>query len=245
MAEGAELVPVDSFEGLVNFRDLGAIPVDRGVIRPGVLLRSDSVVFATVADADRLVRALGLRTVVDLRDTPEVEAFGRGPLEDTDVGYIHLPIGDVKESSTRPEMYLAMAAEAGPRIADLIRSIGAGELTPMVVHCQIGVDRTGTVTALLLGLVGASDEAISADYAVSAVASVALRERARARRVALGLQQMPDSYYDAWTPRSDIMAETLRLLREEWGGFEGWARTYGLTDSDIAALRAVLVAPDS
>jgi protein tyrosine/serine phosphatase len=239
-------VPTDAFEGLVNFRDLGDTPVSGGgVIRPGVLLRSDSVVFATVADADRLVHALGLRTVVDLRDAPEVEAFGRGPLEGADVAYIHLPIGDVKAAIDRPDMYVRMAAEAGPRIAGLIRRIGSEDLAPLVVHCQIGVDRTGIVSALLLGLVGVTDDVISADYAVSAMAAQALRERARERRRALGLPQMPESYYDAWTPRPEIMAETLRLLRLRWGGFEGWARAYGLSDDDIAALGAVLVASDT
>ena len=59
-----------TFEGLVNFRDLGGTPVDGGVIRPGVLLRSDSVVFRDRGGCGSAGRALGLRTVVDLRDTP-------------------------------------------------------------------------------------------------------------------------------------------------------------------------------
>jgi protein-tyrosine phosphatase len=234
-------VPDGAFEGLVNFRDLGDTPVHSGAIRPGVLLRSDSVGYATIADADRLVRQLRLRTVVDLREAAEVASFGRGPLENADVGYIHMPIGDIKDAKTRPEMYLRMATVAGHSIADLIRRIGQDSLTPMVIHCHIGVDRTGIVTALLLGLVGASREVICADYAVSALAAAALRERARARRNELGLSPMPDSYYDAWTPRPEIMAETLGLLDSELGGFDGWASGYGLSQDDITALRAVLV----
>ena len=71
LGEGAVVAPVARgyvFEGLVNFRDLGGIAADGGTMRPGRLFRSDSLNYATEADAARLVEA-GLATIVDLRDT--------------------------------------------------------------------------------------------------------------------------------------------------------------------------------
>ena len=38
-----------------------------------------------------------------------------------------------------------------------------------------------------------------------------------------------------------MMARTLELVRERWGGMDGWARSFGLTDRELAALRARLV----
>ncbi len=229
-------------EGLANFRDLGGTPVAGGrTIGTGVLFRSDSVAYATVADADALVGRLGLRTVVDLRDVPEVAAFGRGPLEAHPVGYRNVPIGDVGSAGTRPEQYASMLRVHGTAIVATIRDLAGDGFAPALIHCQIGCDRTGIVVAAILSLIGVADADICVDYARSSRASSAIRERSRDRRTALGLPQMPDSYYDEWEPSASVMAEAITLVEREWGGFDGWARAHGLTASDQAALRSILV----
>jgi hypothetical protein len=37
-----------------------------------------------------------------------------------------------------------------------------------------------------------------------------------------------------------MMATTLDRIRATWGGSEGWARAYGLSAADLAALRAAM-----
>jgi hypothetical protein len=241
-------VTVGSLTGLVNFRDLGGWAVTGGGrTRHGVVFRSDSLSYATDADAAHLRHELRMRTIVDLRDLPEVAEFGRGPFARAPIGsapieYVSLPCGDVGVTSdTRPAYYVGVLERHGPAFAGLVRTLAAAPATPAVVHCHIGCDRTGTVAALLLGLAGVADDDICTDYARSSRASDTIRERSQARRTALGLPVMDRAYYDAWEPRADIMADTLALVAARWGDLYGWAATYGVTDADIAAWRTVFV----
>ena len=91
------------------------------------------------------------------------------------------------------------------------------------MHCHIGCDRTGVVSAMLLGLAGVSDDEICVDYARSTRASAAIRERAEDRRRHLGLPLMGPAYYDAWEPRPETMAAALDLVAREWRDMSGWA----------------------
>lgn len=233
-----------SFEGLVNFRDLGGLPVaGGGQVRSGVLFRSDALCYATEADADHLMHALSLKTVIDLRDDREVAEFGRGPIESMSVGYLSVPIGDVPEYDTRPDFYVAVLAQYGEALAGLIRALAAPGTLPAIVHCHVGCDRTGVTSAAVLSLVGVANADIASDYARSRRANDAIRDRSRERRRILGLPQMDDAYYERWDPRADVMAATLDLIHERWGGMAGWANTAGLTPADLAALRSALVEP--
>jgi protein-tyrosine phosphatase len=75
--------------GTFNGRDLGGLPtVDGRTTAAGRLLRTDTLQELTSDDVQWL-KTLGLRTVIDLRTPFEVEREGRGPLEDTDVGYFN------------------------------------------------------------------------------------------------------------------------------------------------------------
>jgi protein-tyrosine phosphatase len=68
-------------QGAVNVRDLGGLPTrDGGLTRPGRVLRADNLQGLTAADVRHLVGDLGVRTVIDLRTTVEVEKEGPGPL---------------------------------------------------------------------------------------------------------------------------------------------------------------------
>ena len=243
--EGVVVAPVARgyvFEGLVNFRDLGGIPTGGGTIRPGRLFRSDSLSYATESDAAQLVDA-GLATIVDLRDTVEVDGFGRGPLASAPITYIGLPCTDSTPAESRSEYYARLLKIQGPALADLVRRLAVPGSMPALVHCHIGCDRTGIVSALLLGLAGVSDEDICADYARSTRSSQAIRQRAEDRRRHLGLPLMGQAYYDAWEPRPETMAAALDLVAREWRDMSGWATAFGLAADDVAALRAALVDP--
>lgn len=55
----------ERLEAIVNFRD--AASVSGGRVKPGLLYRSGHCLGSTEADADLLLRELGIKTVLDLR----------------------------------------------------------------------------------------------------------------------------------------------------------------------------------
>jgi protein-tyrosine phosphatase len=68
-------------EGAANVRDLGGLPTeDGGTTRRGLAYRSDNLQGLTPRDVRRLVGDLGVRTIIDLRTSVEVEREGPGPL---------------------------------------------------------------------------------------------------------------------------------------------------------------------
>ncbi len=77
------LVPLD---GPANFRDIGGYETDHGrMVRTGRLFRADSLSYMSDADVLHVTEVLGLRTVVDLRASHEVERFTHGPLAELHV----------------------------------------------------------------------------------------------------------------------------------------------------------------
>src|SRR5580658_1832243 len=71
------VMPWIDLEGAVNVRDLGGLPTDDGgETVTGRLLRADNLQDLSPSDVRRLVRDLGLTTVVDLRSSAELAAEG-------------------------------------------------------------------------------------------------------------------------------------------------------------------------
>jgi protein-tyrosine phosphatase len=225
------------FENLYNFRDLGGL----GPVRPRRLYRSDSVAYASAADAALLVGELGLATVVDLRGEREVARYGRGPL---DVAYVAVPVTDLERYGSRAEYYVGVLAERGGPLADVLRRLAEPGALPALIHCEAGCDRTGVLAAVILDLAGVPDADICADFAATAAAVGRINERLARNAAAHGeVWPRPDDRDGLdWHPTAAMMAETLRLMRSRWGSAEGWARAYGLTTADLAALRHALTA---
>src|ERR1700684_1849995 len=80
-------------EGAVNVRALGGLPTDDGgQTVTGRLLRADNLQELSPSDVTRLVRDLGLTTVVDLRSSAELASEGPAPLDDVPgVRHTHHP----------------------------------------------------------------------------------------------------------------------------------------------------------
>jgi protein-tyrosine phosphatase len=230
-------------EGCLNFRDLGGYPTADGrQVRWRQLFRSDALHHLTDRGVARFSDELGIRHVVDLRSTDELESNGRGPLSNTPAIFHHLPLfdGAITEGQRAgadvglADRYFLMAEFAKAPIARVVDTLAHAD-GPAVYHCAAGKDRTGVISAILLGLLGVRDEVIVADYAATQQQLDAIIERLLSTE---GYQEMLEVLpEDTMTAEPETMISLLDQIQSAYGSMEGYAREIGLDDAVLAALR--------
>ena len=236
------------FGVLFNFRDAGghALP-GGGSVRRGRLYRADSLHRLTAEDHEAFA-ALGVRTVIDLRRPREVARDGRVP-EFPGLGYWHIH-PEHREWDETPyeeqhgharylaDRYLDLTEEGAAGLADVVKLIADPVAAPVLVHCVAGKDRTGVVCALTLGALGVPDEAIATDYALSTEGSA--RFTAWVKQAVPDQHDLPAAYLAA---PAEAMLLFLADLRARYGSVTRYLHHAGLTEADLATLRAHLIAP--
>lgn len=233
-------------DGCLNFRDVGGYPTSDGrTVRWRQVFRSDALHHLTRQDVAHLREAIGLGTVIDLRSTAELRSEGRGPLAQEPVAFHHLPLYDGQEvrSSATTDMtlmdrYFLLAEFAKQPIARVISTLAASE-APAVYHCAAGKDRTGVVSAVLLGVLGVPEAVIVADYAATRENLDAIVERLMSTE---GYQEMLSALPpDTMHAEPETMAGFLTRLHDAYGSMAGYARAAGVSDEAIDGLRARLL----
>ena len=232
--------------GTYNVRDVGGYrTLDGGITRAGMLLRSDSL-HGLDDPGQRRLASLGLRTVVDLRDPGERQRFPSPPWPGG-VRTVHAPLSGAVDASipTGPEWSLADAYLAfianGDRVSDAVRALAAPGAMPVLVHCMAGKDRTGVIVALVLAAVGVPDELVIADFAASGLfLGATWRRDAVARAVARGVGV--DRARQVIECRPEHMTAVLDELRRRYGGAGPYLEAQGVSDTELARLRAAIVA---
>ncbi|ALJ21630.1 tyrosine-protein phosphatase [Microbacterium sp. No. 7] len=235
----------------VNLRDLGGTPVAGTVVRPGVAIRTDDLSIVTPEYADALV-ADGLTAVIDLRSPQEAGITGRGPLGAHAVSYHHLPLmSNVGEGMDRErpvldhaamgEMYVGMVENAAPQLVTAL-SVIAHTPGTAAFHCAAGRDRTGVLAAMLLLVLGASDETIVEDYARTGPHMPAIVERTRTVMqpllLSLGFDLEKQGTVDFGEGSMDVsMHILLSRLRDRHADPLAPLRRAGLSDDTTALLR--------
>jgi protein-tyrosine phosphatase len=56
-------------------------------------------------------------------------------------------------------------------MAEALRILATADSPPLVIHCASGKDRTGLLAAIVLSLLGVSDDDIAADFALTGLAA--------------------------------------------------------------------------
>lgn len=235
------------FEGCFNFRDIGGYrTADGRQVRWGRYFRAGRQDRMTAQDLERL-RALGIRTQVDLRRPEEARDQGRGPLATFGAAYHNVAVipeggtetlsrlvGDTGISGRRYLGYLEFGPESWRRLFELFAS---GDCPPLVVHCTAGKDRTGVATAFLLSVLGVERAVIEADYLLTnrdVPRQVAFLEAANALPEGMTHEAL---MHLAAVPET-AMGDFLDGLEARWGGPLGYLRAIGIGDDTMEAVRA-------
>ena len=160
-----------SVGGVINVRDLGGWKTADGKrVKQGMLFRTsaldyyneDEKVMKPLVDADgikTLTDTLGIRTEIDLRvdhdgdrgyppEGKTESVLGRG------VNYLHCPI------LLGAENYLSSIDS----LRAIFETLADESNYPITYHCAVGADRTGSVSYLILGLLGVPYADMMRDY---------------------------------------------------------------------------------
>jgi protein tyrosine/serine phosphatase len=230
------------WDGCFNVRDLGSLRTSDGrTTRRGAIVRADSLDRLTPVGWSAL-KAHGIRTIVDLRNDDELGTSA--DKRQADVNFKHVPVDDLADASFwgywssgpqfgTPLYYRPFLERKPERCAAAVAAVARADPGGVVIHCGGGRDRTGLVTLLLLGLVGAEPDEIASDYELS-------YERMRLLYTELGEEDqgpMIQEYLKG--EKTSARAIILDILAAV--DVKSSLLNAGLTHDDVSAIRARLL----
>jgi protein-tyrosine phosphatase len=232
--------------GTYNVRDIGGYgTLDGRTTRWGILFRADGL-HRLPPDAQRQLHGQGVKTVIDLRRSDELEAAPNVFADSSQVTYHHLsllidtPPVVVENLRSLIETYRTILDERQEQVRTVLSTFAAPDGLPGVVHCTAGKDRTGVIVALMLGLCGVPHDTIVADYALTATyLGEGFMEETRQRVLKRGFTW--EHYQPLVTCPPENMAATLHHLDTTYGGFEAYADRIGLAQEQVHRLRKALL----
>ncbi|TFD09376.1 tyrosine-protein phosphatase [Cryobacterium sp. TMT1-66-1] len=234
-----------NWNGYFNARDLGGLPTP--------LSTTGSTVFKRVARGPRRemltdsgwaeARQWGLSTVVDLRCMHEVGGREGDPVIDnfthSSLVIVSAPTEDQDNPAFRevcfpildsPEYWRHNWRILPNLVRETMQAIANAE-TGVLIHCSAGRDRTGMISALLLGNAGVSPDDVAGDYAesVRAMAGAKTHAPTHDRQASWSVTEA-----DQW------IAETASIVREAAANTDAVFDTIGLSQDERSRLRELL-----
>ena len=159
-------------EGVSNSRDIGGyITVDGKRIKQGMVYRSAKLDDITELGKHTLVNILGVKTDLDLRGSRKTDGSGNVYSDPKDATH---PVKELNHITVACPWYYS--GENGiwyddfnkEEFRDAIKVFADPDNYPIIFHCSLGRDRTGTLAIVLEGLLGLDENTIMMEYELSA-----------------------------------------------------------------------------
>jgi protein-tyrosine phosphatase len=242
-------IPLD---GAHNVRDLGGYPSRLGgTVRWDRLFRADRLDGLTPTDLD-VIAGLELAVVYDLRTSEEREEAPDG------LPSLHVPIlsrvvanlADLDFASIvdhdhgvrfMTDVCIGMLRHAARELGGIVFTLADPARTPMMFHCTAGKDRTGVVAAVILEVLGVDRESVLDDFELTARYHRPEAGSAAFQRL-LGRGIGPEAASGLMGAPRSMMADTLTVLDEEYGGVDRYLIEQGGVERDaLESIRTSLL----
>lgn len=231
-------------DGLFNMRDLGGFRAGDQTTKWQTLYRSDALDRVTQQGREQFA-ALGIATIVDLRDDSERQlALTALPGVTIVPSPILQGINDsIRDPGITIEAFYAwLVREHGTNYVNALRQVTNALNTPVLVHCTAGKDRTGTLVAMALLSIGVDRDDVLHDYSQSEHHLAGeWADRHRANFLQAGYTLTPNLERLLARSPAETLDETLTLLETEHGSVPEYLRAHGMREPDFQHLAASLL----
>jgi protein-tyrosine phosphatase len=146
-------------DGTMNVRDIGGWPNKDGkTIRQGIFYRSAAF------DGDYPVTPLGLSQLFSLGIVCEIDLRRSDENPQIVMPWLLHYVRPMTGSGDGVGKYLDGLQNTQGPVRDIFRAMADTQNYPMVLHCHVGADRTGTIAALVEALLGCSEQQMGLDF---------------------------------------------------------------------------------
>jgi len=228
---------------LVNFRDLGGLRTAEGkTVKHNRLLRSAQPVKLSADDVEML-RTHNLKSIVDFRTTHETTT---DPIDTIDgVSYNHIDImGKNGAQAADPNTWMKMLSQdlnavelqfietykefavsesSREGYGEFLRVCANLEDGAILFHCAAGKDRTGLAAAIILRLLGVSEDEIHSDYlkTMEFQEQIATPHIEKAKVAGMTEKQL-ESMKVLMGVKKEFLSAALSIAVEQYGSFENY-----------------------
>ncbi|MDG3016760.1 tyrosine-protein phosphatase [Speluncibacter jeojiensis] len=255
-------------QGAHNARDIGGYATSNGrMVRWGKVFRSDSLSKLT-ADDDRALADASVKTVVDYRGDGEIAKDGADKLPAT-AELVHIPVLDDNTQALATALVTALQEGDPSALQSLLGDGKAAQLGDegfvkqlqqpqtmagygktmqliadndgaLIYHCTSGKDRTGMMTALLLGILGVPNQTIVDDFVLSNTFNHEHNEQTYAYLRSKGIDV--DLIKPLMEQRPSEIQPVLDAVEKAYGGWDSFAEhVLNLSPETLAKLRHKLL----
>ena len=257
-----------TLQGAANVRDVGGYETADGrSVKWGLVFRGDRLSDLT-ADDQQTIENAGIRTVVDFRGDSEIAKDGADKVPanvkvvntavlDAGTQALATAITSALKSGDPAIVEQVLGGGEAVRISDTgavdqlskpdgmtgysqaLRTIADSE-SAVAYLCTAGKDRTGLMTALLLGILGVPDKTIVDDFVLSNTYNKAKNEQTYTFLSSKGIDV--DLLKPLMEQRPSQIQPVLDKIRDQFGGWEKFSQDVLKLDADtIAKLRSKLL----
>ncbi|KAI9691406.1 MAG: hypothetical protein M1820_009678 [Bogoriella megaspora] len=262
--------PFILIDGVPNFRGIGGYPVST---RPGYSVRQNFIFRSahpgriTPGGISKL-QSLGITVRYDLRSQPEIDEIREKYPDVQPVAEIpgiprnFIPV--YRDENYSPERhaekyadvakgdgtegfaqaYARILEHGGEAFAVVLRHVRDSPDKPFMIHCAIGKDRTGVLSALLLKLAGATDEVVGREFALTEIGLGEWKQQMVDKLAAMGDRGLKkrEAIERMLSAKEEDMLACLRILDQRFGGVEEYVKKYcSMTADDVDILKRNLV----
>lgn len=205
-----------ALNGISNVRDVGGYYTVNGKrVKQNMVFRSAHLDDASVDAKNFIVNTLGIKTELDLR------GLGSPAFSSNKVNRVVISLAWYN-NVLREENY--------EPVRQTISAFAYRENYPILYHCAVGRDRTGTTSFLLLGLLGVDKETILKEHYSSYFSAIGSCERDEFREHVMYVQEF-FANLSRYAPAGATLQEQV----------EAYLLRVGVTAKEIASIRSILL----
>lgn len=246
-----------NFKTVLNFRDLGGIlTASDKKVKNGIIFRSANLDRISNEDFGKL-HSLNIKTIIDLRAPGELKKPARSfdnmeilslPLDFQKTTaeklkpFLHLKNYEAMISDISNSLYLEILDGTKGIIKEVMEVLVSPERYPLLIHCHVGKDRTGIVSALVLLALEAERQYIIGDYMKSNEALHTYFKKMLLKRKILSFGFFPSSaILFAITLRQRNIESVLDRVANHYGGIEAFLKESGFDTTRLTGLKKNLL----
>ena len=252
-------------DSIDNFRDFGGYETKNGAkLKSGFLFRGGGLDKATDADL-AAITSLEIKTICDLRTDQERDGYPDRLPANSEIRYVHIPIGGSMQSETNglsrlspwlfgkvrradygeiaQRTYMEYVTHFQTEFSKILKLFLDNSNLPLLIHCTAGKDRTGFSCALLQLTLGVSYELVLQDYLLSNYHLQRIKaETAQKLKLPIMLGFSADKFLPLLEARREYIEAAIAQIKSDYKNVETYVRRgLGFTGEDVLKLREVLL----